>query len=101
MSQILKVLSEIRSSSRSVRSRLLILITSNNDKIELDQDTFQNHELKIQELENRLVNWSMLEIKLKEIYKLARLIIIVKKIFILLNLLSLYVINMKLITYLT
>lgn len=71
MTQILRALSEIRSSSCSVRSRPLIHITSNNDKIELYQDTFQNHVLEIQELESRLVNWSMPEIKLKEIYKIS------------------------------
>jgi hypothetical protein len=72
MSQIIKAFSELGCSSRSkINNRTLVPATLNNDKIELDQDTFQNQELEIQEMENRLVNWSMPEIKFKEIYKIG------------------------------
>lgn len=47
MSQIIKALSELGCSSRSnISSRILVSATLNNDKLELDQDTFQNQELK-------------------------------------------------------
>lgn len=41
-----------------ISSRTLVPATLNNDKFELDQDTFQNQKLEVQEMENRLVNWS-------------------------------------------
>lgn len=57
MYQIFKASSELGCSSRSnISSRTLVPATLNNDKFELDQDTFQNQELEIQEMENRLVN---------------------------------------------
>ncbi|XP_050915491.1 uncharacterized protein LOC127130545 [Lathyrus oleraceus] len=71
MSQIIKALSELGCSSHSnINSRTLVPATLNNDRFELDQDTFLNQELEIQEMENRLVNWFMPKIKLKEIYKM-------------------------------
>lgn len=61
----------IKGLSKRNNNRTLVHTTLNNDKIELDQYTFQNHELEIQEIKKRLTNWSMLEIKLKEIYKIG------------------------------
>ena len=47
MSQIIKAFSELGCSSRSkINNRTLVPATLNNDKIELDQDTFQNQELE-------------------------------------------------------
>ncbi|XP_050919005.1 uncharacterized protein LOC127136500 [Lathyrus oleraceus] len=72
MPKIIKALSELGCNSRSnISSQILVHATLNNDKFELDQDTFQNQELEIQEMKNRLVNWSMPKIKLKEIYKMS------------------------------
>ena len=43
MSQIIKAFSELGCSSRSkINNRTLVPATLNNDKIELDQDTFPN-----------------------------------------------------------
>lgn len=55
----------------NISNRTLVPTTLNNDKSKLDQYTFQNQELEIQEMKNRSVNWSMPETKLKEIYKIS------------------------------
>jgi hypothetical protein len=73
MSQIIRALSQLGSSSRrSTSNRTLCPSTSSNPNIdELNQDEYQNHELEIQEIEDKLANWSLPEIKLKEIYKFS------------------------------
>lgn len=81
-------------SRSNISNQTLIHTTLNYDKFNLDQDTFQNHELETQEMKNRLVNWSMPENKLIEIYKINMFDIFKsKKLFILHNLLYIYICN--------
>ncbi|KAK2428017.1 hypothetical protein QL285_026560 [Trifolium repens] len=59
-------------SGRSSRSnRTLVPPTSSDTEATLNQDTFQNQELEVQEMENKLINWNMPEIKLNEVYKIS------------------------------
>ena len=47
-------------SGRSSRSnRTLVPPTSSDTETTLNQDTFQNQELEVQEMENKLINWNM------------------------------------------
>jgi hypothetical protein len=68
MSRLIRALSSVGSSRNN---RTILPPTSNTSETTLNQDNVQNQELEIHEVENKLINWNMPEVKLNQIYKIS------------------------------